>query len=263
MPKRHVLKYHTGSLTSGERKLLNKVRSHERYSPEQCVQIWYEVRTGEREKFPRGFPQKEEHRIAINRALVGQYRKEHPGGYPGGRYFRKNKLNGLLCRHYGGSPYAAFIEAGFADPTTAVYDSRLAEVPWTVIEKMPNRFWRKSRSNKKAAVRWTAETTGKPVTELKAKDFLNKGTASVLGFYDSIVAALQDADIKVDPFDMERVPRYTWQQPKNVRRAADDVSEQTGRPRGELRGTDFEENGYVRIATLYDKGELRKVLGTV
>jgi hypothetical protein len=201
-------------LTQKDQRLLDSIRKYDTHSPDQCVQIWHEVRNGMLNHFPPGFLQKYEHRVAIVRAFVDEHRKEKPGTYPKYDDFSKNKLSTVMkyCDH---SPYLTFKEAGFSDPKTAVYDHRLAEMPWTVLEMMPLRYW-KSKRNRISATRWLVEKTGKPSNQIMQGDFANNGLMGLmLTSYDTIFDALSEAGYEINPVNMNKVANGFWKRKEN------------------------------------------------
>jgi hypothetical protein len=127
--------------TKRDRDLLERIRKYETYTDEQAKEIWHEVRRREKRRFPNRFLGKYQHRVAVVRAFIKEYRKEHPGDYPQARNFHKNKLAGLLVGYYGDSPFNALAEAGFTKSRTSVYDPVLAKTPWLALDVIPRSYW--------------------------------------------------------------------------------------------------------------------------
>lgn len=139
--------------------------SHEIFTPRHAVQIWNEIKSGERWKFPFRFLQKKRHRVVLVRALVSEYQEKHPDAYPIKPYFRKNMLGGLLANYYNNSPYRALVEAGFTDRRTTVYDERL------------------DTSSVQRAAKRISRRTGKPVNKLGYPDFRHSDYANIIRIY--------------------------------------------------------------------------------
>ncbi len=213
-------------ISKSEEKLLKKIRGYQVYSREQCIQIWQEVKRGERtfQIGPfGGLFQKHEHRQYITEALVEKYRNEHKSKkrredleeilgkeeagtkfevyevkpdslYPTARYFGKYKLHSLL-KYTDRSPYHLFVEAGFTDPKSENFDPVLAETPWLRLACVPRRYW-KNKNNRIKAIEWLVDKcrrNGKEYPE--AKDFQKNrlGGLLILCSKESPYAALVEA----------------------------------------------------------------------
>jgi len=237
--------------TRKDQKLLDKIREYETYSPDRCVQIWYEVRNGERRKFPNGFNQRYEHRVAIIRAFIDEYRKERPGAYPNQRAFKENKLSGLLTK-YGASPYRAFHEAGFTDLKTAVYDHRLAEAPWTVLGMVPIRYW-KQKGHRINATRWLVKELQKEPSQIVTEDFENEGIGKVIHYNnDSLYETIREAGYKLEPWEMTETPNGFWKSKENKVRAIRWMVDRAKKPVAEITQKDFIDAGMRTLIFLYD-----------
>jgi hypothetical protein len=228
-------------LTKKDKDLLERIRTYETYSDEQVKEMWGEVRRRERRKFPDGFLQKYQHRVALVRAFVDEYRKEHPGGYPKARDFRKNKLN-FICEYYSGSPYEAFVEAGFANPENAVYDSRLAEAPWAVLETVPHHYW-ESEVNRIKATQNFVRTCGKNLTELAAEDFVRSGLSRILEHTDGFYNALKEAGFDIQPWELTEVSQNYFESLENRVKAIRWMVGELGKPITTISRDDFKESG--------------------
>ncbi len=86
--------------------------------------------------------------------------------------FEKNRLWGLICHHYGNSPYEAVNEAY----------PELNIKPWEMIQT-PRGFYEK-KENRIAAVKWLVEKLNKDPRDLTVEDFNKNRLRGVLPYYD-------------------------------------------------------------------------------
>ena len=153
----------------------------------------YEVKQKQGKKFPCGSLMREENRCAVIRLFTDGFKRQH-GAYPHKKDFENAGLRSMLHTYYGASPFRAFENAGFTDPTRPSCDSRLIYEPWAVMEKLPNGFWNKPE-NRTYAIRWLvkktqAERGGYPTT----RDFKKNHLHGLLGKCNSSpLEALEEA----------------------------------------------------------------------
>jgi hypothetical protein len=255
-----------------ERNLRERIA--EVYSRDECVGIWYELRDGTRKRAPwnkrdGGFWEKYNHRKYVVQAFVGEFQEEHTERtelvgkheyrirpYPWLEEFYDAKLGGLITRYYGSSPLAAFVETGFTTPRTKFYDSALAEAPWLVLDRLPQRFW-KNPHNMARVVNWLLDALDKAPEELQAADFIDNGLYGPLKVNDwSPAKVLRKAGHEVKDGDMSTAPHNYWKAKANVVQTVEDVLAKTGKRPEQLIAQDFEELGYSGLLRYYDSSPI-------
>lgn len=99
--------------------------------------------------------------------------------------FEANGLGGLLCNHYGNSPFAALVEARFAFSLKETYaharegNFRTDKIyPWEMAQT-PSGFLDKKKF-RVSATKWLLWKTGNEPQELKAEDFNSNGLSGLL-----------------------------------------------------------------------------------
>ena len=250
MVKRHVIRYHVGSLTSGEERHLKNIRDFQnKCSNKDPVQIWYDVRNGSLKRFPRGFLEDDESCAEVVRAFVKEYKSHHSESYPKVYDFSDNKLSGLIHKKYEGSPYRAFVEAGFTEPDSDVFDPVLKEAPWSILDNMPHVFMKEYMRVK--AVKWLVEKTGKidRLQEITANDFKKNNIVVVLDRYNngSPVGALIEAGFEISPADMKLKPTDYWADRFIRQKAIIEMVTKSGKTPDEIKLNDFEMAGLWTI----------------
>lgn len=267
MSKRHVLRYHTGALTSGEEGQLEKIRQYQarqpkqNYTPEEAVEAWREVRQGTRKQFPKGSLQNQENRQQIIRTFTEEFKVKN-GRYPEKDEFYEAKLAGLM-EYYNASPFAAFQDAGYATIGGPLFDVKLAHLPWTVLEKLPQNFW-DGKWNRTRAIRWlTTITQRKEKRYPTQEDFENSGLCGLIsGNYNgSPLEAFEEAGYTTESskvYDkvlaetpwkvMQQLPKGFWDKETRAR-AVRLLVEETGKEVSELTQKDFIGDDLSRLLT--------------
>ncbi len=243
-------------LTKRDEKQLEEIRRYQAMQPKQtyteaeAVETWYRVRQKVTHKFPRGFLKDYDNVRAVIKVFVKETRR-NKSRYPTIDDFKEAKLQGLLVNVYKGSPYRAFVGAGYTDPKSAVYDGELAEHPWTVIDKMPSRFW-PSKENRVKAVKWLAEGSGKPVTELTQADFYDAGLAGpLLMNRGSPYKTLREAGYNIEPWEMHVAPKNFWRKRENRVRAFRWMVDRVDKPVTEINKDDLVRFGMDELSVYY------------
>ncbi len=141
-----------------------------------------EIKPWEMEVTPRGFYEKKENRIAAVKWLVQKLGKD-PRDVTKNE-FQANRMGGLICDHYGSSPFSAVSEA-FPE---------LGIKAWEM-KRTPQGFYSK-KETRVAAVRWLVDKLGKKPEDIQAIDFRTNRLRGLLSYYSgSPRAALLEAEL--------------------------------------------------------------------
>lgn len=103
--------------------------------------------------------------------------------------FNSNGLGGLICHHYGNSPYKALVEAGYAysiresrSHARAGAFRRARLYPWQM-NRTPCEFDYEVRENRVAATRWLVWRTKKDPRRMECEDFNSNGLSGLISDY--------------------------------------------------------------------------------
>ncbi len=235
-------------VTKKEGKLLEELRKGD-YSRDKCIQIWNDLRNGFINRVPLNFWKKHNHRVYITEEFVKEYQEENPDRYPGVENFKENKLRSLM-RYCSNSPFIAFQEAGFMDKDSENYDPKLDEVPWMVLDKLPQRYWDKTKNVRKA-VDFLAENIDKEVIKLEEPDFRENNLFGLLSAYNgSPIDIIRKAEYKIDELDRNKVPLGKggyWSKKVNIIKHTIRLVEKSDKPFTEIKAKDFKDNGLGRL----------------
>lgn len=210
--------------------LERRIKAGEKLTREDIIEVWRDVETGFRKKFPKGFLQVLEHRQWICNKFVLDFKREHKR-YPQEPDIHTTKLRGLFTGYCNDSPYTMLVEAGFTNPANPYYDKILDKTPWLII-RMPQGYW-KNPENKINAVRWLVEKVeeqGREILSVSVADFADNGLRGCIDVYNSSpFLALKEAGYEIQPTSMDKVPIGHWINPENRAKHVREIAEKLGR----------------------------------
>jgi len=157
--------------------------------------------------------------------------------------FNKNRLQGLIHHHYGGSPYAAVNEAY----------PELNIKPWEMAIT-PMKFFH-DKENRIAAVKWLVEKLKKDPRDLTVEDFNKNRLRGVLPYYgNSPYAAVNEAypELNIKPWEMIQTPRGFYEKKENRIAAVKWLVEKLNKDPRDLTVEDFNKNRLRGVLPYYD-----------
>ncbi|MDI6917917.1 MAG: hypothetical protein QMC80_09010 [Thermoplasmatales archaeon] len=113
--------------------------------------------------------------------------------------------------------------------------------------KKPNRYWNNPK-NRIKAVREVVSKSGKPVTHITRKDFIEQGYITVLSKYKSLFQMLKEVGYNVNPWEMKTIPSHFWDDKGNRINTVLWLVRKLRKPAHEITLNDFVNNGLSNLA---------------
>ena len=166
---------------------------------------------------PAKWQDDEKVRVASVRFLVNQVLQKDPRCITQDD-FKANRLGGLMAGYYTGSPYKAFLEAGYmysVEESLKHAQSGKFKVkkiyPWE-LAKTPEAFSYKKEQNRVAAVRWLIYKVKKDPRDIEVEDFSFNYLGGLLGecYENSRFKAFQEAGYTFHPWEMRSSPNSIY-----------------------------------------------------
>jgi hypothetical protein len=228
-------------ISKSEKKILKKIK--EDYSRGRCVQIWNDVKSGLRKRFPRYFWEKHSHLQYLTEEFIKEFQKElKTKQYPNTRDFRKYKLRGLIGA-FENSTYITLTSTGFTDSFSDNYDPVLVESPWSVLDSVTRNYWTK-KENRIKATTWLVEKLNKPITDIMYTDFIDNDIATLIKHYTKdVYKALNEAGYDVLPWEMKGTAHDFFDKKKNRLKATKWLVKKLSKPLKNITQNDFRSKG--------------------